>query len=65
MVKLRLEDFRRVDAVPFNAGEDNLYGAVIDPPGKYAYFAVATYPGSVVRLVFGCEVGYLPVVIRD
>jgi len=44
------ENFQRVTALPLQAGENNLYTAVIDPKGEYAYFGTETNPGKVVKV---------------
>ncbi len=39
VIKVDLETFQRVDAITFPALETALYAAVMDPAGRYAYFA--------------------------
>jgi hypothetical protein len=50
VVKVRLSDFTRVDALMFEAGEDKLTSAVIDTAEGYAYFGTKTSPGKVVKV---------------
>ena len=43
--------FTRVSTIRFNSGEDDIYPAVIDPRGQYAYFGTWTYPqGQVIKV---------------
>ncbi len=48
VVKIRLSDFTRVDAL--TVGEEDLASAVIDPEAGYAYFGTRSYPGKVYRI---------------
>jgi M6 family metalloprotease-like protein len=43
-------DFARVSSMTFQSGENELYSAVIDPSGQYAYFGTWTAPGRVVKI---------------
>lgn len=43
----------RVGAVTLDAGEVDLYCAVIDPAAGYAYFGTRTWPGRVVKVTLG------------
>ena len=56
------QTFARVDALTLNAGENDLYSAVIDVAGGFAYFGTDTVPGIVVkvRLSDFTRVGALP-----
>jgi len=48
VVKVRLSDMTRVDAVTFDDGERNLFSAVTD--GTFGYFGTSTSPGQVVKV---------------
>ncbi|MEA3249154.1 MAG: hypothetical protein U9Q03_02245 [Patescibacteria group bacterium] len=50
VVKVSLSTFTRTGALTLNAGESDLYGAVIDTSLGYAYFSTFTSPGQVVRV---------------
>jgi uncharacterized repeat protein (TIGR01451 family) len=53
VVKVRLSDFTRVDAVTLNLGENNLVSAVIDSANGFAYFGTGTSPGIVAKVNVG------------
>ena len=50
IVRVRLSDFTRVDALTLNTGEDDLFSAVMDPVQGFAYFGTLTSPGIVVKI---------------
>ena len=50
VVKVDLSDFSRDSARTLDSGEDDLWSAVIDPAGDYAYFGTWTSPGRVVKV---------------
>jgi hypothetical protein len=50
VVKVRLSNFERVDSLTLEDGENELFSAVIDPAGKFAYFGSVTNPGLVVSV---------------
>jgi hypothetical protein len=51
VVKIDLASFTRVGGVTLNQGEDDLRGAIIDPASGNLYFAAATFPGQLIKLV--------------
>src|SRR5207237_9029387 len=56
VVKLRLSDFTRVDALTLN--EDTfLTSAVIDPAQGFAYFGTANAPGVIVKADISAGLG--------
>jgi hypothetical protein len=47
---VKLSDFTRVGALPFNSGENALFSGTIDPVAGFAYFATITHPSRIVKV---------------
>jgi len=51
IVKIDLSSFTRVGSITLDYGEgENLWSAVVDPSGQYAYFGTFTVPGMIVKI---------------
>lgn len=51
VIKIDLASFTRVGSVILNQDEKDLRGAVIDPASGNMYFAAATFPGQLIKVV--------------
>ena len=62
MVRVRLSDFTRVDALTLDTGENYSHSAVIDLTKGYAYFSIIS-PTTIVQIDLGYQ--YIPTPCAD